>query len=109
MNTEDANDTLELRLTRALDNKPEVAIPAGFAARIASQVAERSEVAVVPARFGLLAARIGMVLLFLALLALAMRAPGHSVLTVTMEWVLCAELAGIAVWYGGVGNFGPQR
>ena len=107
MNPEDANDTLELRLTRALENKPEAAVPAGFAARVASQVAPRRAVAVVPARFGLMAARIGMAVLFLALFVVAMRESGH--LAVTMEWVLCAELAGLAVWYGSIGSFSRQQ
>jgi len=107
MNPEDANDTLELRLTRALENKPEVTVPAGFAARVASQVPARRAVAISPARYGLLATRIGMAVLFLALFVVAMRASDR--IAVTMEWVLCAELAGLAVWYGSFGSFSRQQ
>ena len=109
MNPEDADNTLELRLTRALENKPEVLIPAGFAARVASHVPARRVVALSPARYGLLAARVGMVVLFLALLVVALRASGHSVFAEAMEWILCAELAALAVWYGRAGNFSREQ
>lgn len=89
-------------LTRALERKPAVEAPAGFAARVAGQVPARP-VAVVPAaRYGLMAARIGVGALLLALVVLATRSPGRTVFGIAVEWILCAELAALAAWLSGV-------
>jgi hypothetical protein len=77
-------------------------VPAGFAARVAGQVPVRRAVAVPTARYGLLAARIGMGVLLLALVVLAMRSTGRTIFGVVLEWILCAELAGLAAWLSGV-------
>jgi len=95
-------DPMDARLTRALERTPAVEVPAGFAARVAAQVPVRRAVAVVPARYGLLAARIGMGVLLAALVVVAKRTTGHSVLGMAVEWLLCAELAGLAAWLSGV-------
>ena len=95
-------DSMEERLTRALEAKPAVDVPAGFAARVAGQVPVRKAVAVPTARYGLLAARIGMGVLLLALVAVAMHFPGRTMFGVALEWILCAELAGLAIWLGGM-------
>jgi hypothetical protein len=95
-------DTIDARLTRALERKPAVDVPAEFAARVAAQVPVRRAVALPPARYGLLAARVGMGVLLVALVVLAMRSTGHPVLGEALEWVLCAELAGLALWLSGV-------
>jgi len=71
-------DSMEERLTRALERKPKVDVPAGFAARVAGQVPVRRAFAVPAARYGLLAARIGMGVLLLALVVVAMRFPGRT-------------------------------
>lgn len=98
MNNEDSVDA---RLTRALERKPAVDVPADFAARVAAQVPVRQAVVVVPTRYGLMAARIGMAVLLAALVVVAMRSTGHSVFGIAVEWVLCAELAGLAAWLSG--------
>jgi len=95
-------DSMEERLTRALERKPKVDVPAGFAARVAGQVPVRRAFAVPAARYGLLAARIGMGVLLLALVVVAMRSTGHTMFGVALEWILCAELAGLAAWLSGV-------
>ena len=95
-------DSMEERLTRALERKPKVDVPAGFAARVAGQVPVRRVVAVPTARYGLLAARIGMGVLLLALVVVAMHFPGRTMFGVALEWILCAELAGLAIWLGGM-------
>lgn len=95
-------DSMDERLTRALERKPAVDVPAGFAARVAAQVPQRRPVAVQPARYGLLAARIGMGVLLLALIMAAMHSAGRTVFGVAVEWVLCAELAALAAWLSGV-------
>ena len=95
-------DSMEERLTRALERKPAVDVPAGFAARVAAQVPVRRAVAVPTARYGLLAARIGMGVLLLALVVVAIHFPGRTMFGVALEWILCAELAGLAIWLGGM-------
>jgi hypothetical protein len=95
-------DSMDARLTRVLERKPAVDVPADFAARVVAQVPVRRAVVVVPARYGLLAARAGMAVLLAALVVVAMRTTGHSVFGMAVEWVLCAELAGLAVWLSGV-------
>jgi hypothetical protein len=95
-------DSMDERLTRALERKPAVDMPAGFAARAAGQVPVRRAVAVPTARYGLLAARIGMAVLVVALVVLAMRHAAGTVFGITVEWILCAELVGLAAWLGGV-------
>jgi hypothetical protein len=94
-------DSIDEWLTRALEMKPAVEVPAGFAARVAGQGPVRRAVAVSSARYGLLAARIGMGVLLLALVGVAMRYAGHTVFGTTVEWILCAELAGLAIWLSG--------
>jgi hypothetical protein len=95
-------DSMDARLTRALERKPAVAVLAEFAARVAAQVPVRRAIAVPTPRYGLMAARIGMGLLLLALVGLAMRSTVHTVFGVALEWILCAELAGLALWLSGV-------
>ncbi len=98
-------DALEERVTRALERVPEVTVPADFAARVAAQVPKRSEMAARPARYGWMAMRISMAALVIALLAVAMHATGRSsVLGIALEWVLCAELVGLAIWLSGAWN-----
>lgn len=95
-------DSMEERLTRALERKPKVDVPAGFAARVAGQVPVRRAFAVPAARYGLLAARIGMGVLLLALVVVAIHFPDRTMFGVVLEWILCAELAGLAIWLGGM-------
>ena len=95
-------DSMEERLMRALERKPAVDVPAGFAAQVAAQVPTRREVAAPAARYGLLAAWIGLGVLLLALVVLAMHSTGHTMFGVALEWMLCAELAGLALWLGGM-------
>jgi len=95
-------DALEERVTRALERVPEVRIPAEFAARVVAQVPKRKEIAVRPARYGLMAMRTSVAVLVLALVVVAMHATVRSVIGIALEWVLCAELVALAVWLSGV-------
>jgi hypothetical protein len=102
----DVKDELDERIARALERVPEVTIPAGFAARVAEQVPTRREMAARPARFGWMTMRISMAVLVIALIVVAMLAGGrNSALGIALEWVLCAELAGLAIWLSGAWNF----
>ena len=95
-------DALEERVVRALERVPEVRIPAEFAARVAGRVPKRREIAVRPARYGLMAMRISVAVLVLALVVVAMHATVRSVIGIALEWVLCVELVTLAVWLSGV-------
>jgi len=98
-------DALEERMVRALERVPEVTIPADFAARVAGRLPVRRAIAVTPARYGLLAMRICMALLVLALVVVAMHSGARSVFGIVLEWVLCAELVALAMWMSGARNF----
>jgi hypothetical protein len=95
-------DPMDARLTGALERKPAMDVPADFATRVAAQVPVRPLVALRVPRYGLLAARIGMAVLLVALGLVAMRSNGHPVFGAALEWMLCAELAGLAAWLSGV-------
>jgi hypothetical protein len=95
-------DSIDARLTRALERKPAVDVPADFAVRVAGKAPVRRVVAVPAARYGLAAARIGMGILVIALVVLAMRSTSHTAVGAALQWVLCAELVVLAVWLGGV-------
>jgi len=101
----DGMDALEERVVRALERVSEVRIPAEFAARVAVRVPVRKEIAARPARYGMMAMRISVVVLVLALVVVAMHVGGRSVFVIALEWVLCAELVALAVWLGGARNF----
>ena len=96
---------MEVRLTRALEWKPEVQVPMDFAARVAGQLPMRRPVAVTRARYGLIAMRIAMGVLVVALVAMSMRPAAHTVFGIAMEWVLCAQLAGLVTWQSGAWRF----
>ena len=99
----DATYELDERIVRALERAPDVTVPAEFAARVAGRLPERRAFAVRPARYGLMAMRISMAALVIALLLVAMYAGQRgNVVARSMEWLLCIELVGLAVWQGRV-------
>jgi hypothetical protein len=102
-------DAVSLRVVSALERKPEVDVPAGFAARVAAQLPARRVAAVTPARYGMMAIRIGIAALVVALVAVGMHSSGRPVFGITLEWILCAELVGLAVWQSGVRSFNGPR
>jgi hypothetical protein len=95
-------DSMDARLTRALERKPAVAVPAGFAARVAGQMPVRNAVTVPPARYGRAAMWIGMAVLVVVLVVVTMHFHGRTMFGLALEWILCAELAGLAAWLSGV-------
>jgi hypothetical protein len=97
-----SEELMDARLTRALERKPAVDVPADFAVRVAQQVPLRGAVRLPTARYGPTAMRVGMAVLVVVLVAVATRSSGQTVLGVMLEWILCAELVALAVWLGGV-------
>ncbi|HMF62730.1 MAG TPA: hypothetical protein VK608_01490 [Edaphobacter sp.] len=92
--------SMEERLIRALEARPAVPIPADFAARVASQVPAKRPVSLTPTHYGRNTVLISMVALVVALLALALHNADSSTLGRTLEWILCAQLLSLAVWFG---------
>ncbi len=94
-------DALDLRIVAALEQRPEVAIDAGFAARVAARVPRPR--AVRRALTPVVGRRVGMVALVVLLVAITAAAPAsasHSVAAMAVEWSLCAEFLGVALWLG---------
>src|SRR5438270_753248 len=77
-----------------------VTVPADFAARVAKMAPAKRAVTATP-RYGMWAAQAAMVLLVAGLIAVSR---DRSVAGVALQWVLCAELAGLAVWKWGLGK-----
>jgi hypothetical protein len=103
-NTPDA-DEMEQRLIRALETRPAVQIPAGFAARIASQLPARRPIAVTPTHYGRKVMVICMVVLGVALLA-AFALQGMVVPPVVQVtgWILYVQFLALVVWFGMRGS-----
>jgi hypothetical protein len=92
---------LEAAITRALDRKPEVAVPVDFAARVRSALPAQVKV---KARrsVGREAAMVAAAGLVLALCVLAphARRPSFESVAFDLEMVLVVELMGVAMWLG---------
>lgn len=101
MNPQEAlSAEMDARLVQALETRPELSVPADFAARIASQLPEQRPVLLTPRYYGRNAMVISMVVLVAALLALALHSAGNSPLWIALEWIVCAQIVSLAVWLG---------
>ena len=91
---------LEERIVRELERVPDLSssIPADFAARVAAKVPASRDVSVTPARYGRSVIWVSLAALFIVLLVLAGLGLGRSALGVAIEWCLCAQFLGLAVW-----------
>ena len=91
LNPEEAfQKELDARLVRALEARPETAIPTSFAARVASQMPARRPVLLRPTHYGQRAMVLCLVVLAVVVLGLALHNIGHTTMGLTMEW-LCAH------------------
>jgi hypothetical protein len=91
---------MDARLVRALEARPAVEIPAGFAARVAGQLPERRSVSLTPRHYGRNAMVVCMVVLGVVLLGLALDHTGGTTLGVALEWFICAQFVALAMWLG---------
>jgi predicted phage tail protein len=99
LNTADAE--MDQRLTRALEARPVVDIPADFAARVARQLPDRRAIAVTPTHYGRKAMAICMVVLGVALLVgFVMRGAAMPPMVQVVGWILYAQFLGLVVWFG---------
>jgi len=99
-NAATGNAELEHAMTRALEQVPEPAIPADFAARVAAKARTlpQPKPAVVT-QYGRRTAFAAAVLLTVLLFVLAPHAsPGSNSLGFALEMLLFVELGGLAIW-----------
>jgi len=89
---------LDQRLIHALEAAPEVHAPADFAARVVSRLPARRSVSVTRTHYGYYAMLAGMVILLATLLLLAPQTADRSLFELTLQWLLCAQFIGLAVW-----------
>jgi hypothetical protein len=95
---EDKMNSLDARIILALESAPRAEIPAGFAARVASQLPARPTVVLTPGRYGQRAALACLLVLLVLMLAIAHKATGSSLYWSSIEWIFCAQFAALAVW-----------
>lgn len=96
-------DQLDARIVAALERAPQIQIPGGFAARVASQVPAAIALPDAPPfaiRYGKAAVVLSMVLCAAAMVLLAPRATGHAIFWMSLEWMLCAQFCVLAAWWG---------
>ncbi|HTH52615.1 MAG TPA: hypothetical protein VL495_01610 [Edaphobacter sp.] len=93
---------LDARIVEELERLPDLsaAIPADFAARVAAKVPARRSVAVRTTHYGRTLMMLSLVVLFVALVALAMRGAAGSAIGTALEWTLCIQFLAFAVWMG---------
>jgi hypothetical protein len=95
----DANE-FEDAITRALDRKPEVAVPADFAAKVRASLPAQPKVRA-QRSVGQITAGVAAVGLVLALWVLAPHArPSFGSVAFDLEMVLVVELMGVVTWLG---------
>jgi predicted anti-sigma-YlaC factor YlaD len=88
-------------LTVALDTKPEVVVPADFAARVAAMVPARQEKRVTartPRHWGVISA-MAFVTVMLAVCFMGPK-PDHSWVGLVFVMLVASEIAGLALWLG---------
>jgi hypothetical protein len=89
---------LDSRIVQALENLPEVQIPANFAARVASRIPARPAISLRATHYGKAAMLLSMAVLLITLLALAGDRHVTSTLGLALQWTLCAQFIGLVVW-----------
>ena len=98
---EECDACMDAWLTTVLDEKPEVAIPQDFAARIAAQLPARLPQRAVsrrPPHLGLAGAMAVVTVLLVA--CFAGPDPAHSWIGVVFVMLVATEIAGLALWLG---------
>lgn len=97
-----AERELDARVVEQLERLPDLsaAIPADFAARVAAQVPARRPVPVRTTHYGRMLMIFGLVVLFVALVVLAIRGSAGSTIGMALEWTLCVQFLAFAVWIG---------
>jgi hypothetical protein len=92
-----ATEHLDQRLIRALETVPEPHIPAGFAARVASQLPARRPVSLTPTHFGYTAMLLGLVVTLAAMVVFALHSGGRVAFGLP-ESLLLTQFIVLAIW-----------
>ena len=106
INTEEGlHRALDAKIVQTLEMQPNVAIPDGFAARMASQVparrpAARRAVLLRRTHYGLKAMAASLIALAIMLIALVANHFGHTAVGQVMEWIIYSQFLLLAVWFG---------
>jgi ABC-type transport system involved in cytochrome c biogenesis permease subunit len=93
----DEMEHLEQRIIRALETVPKPHIPAGFAARVASQLPAGRPVSLRPTHYGQSAMWIGVVLTLVTMLALALQANGRPIFGLAESFLLTLFVV-LVIW-----------
>ncbi|ADV82318.1 hypothetical protein [Terriglobus saanensis] len=96
INQDDA--MLDALIVQALETQPQPAIPADFAARIASRLPARKQASFRPRYFGLAFSWIGAIALIVALFFLAPSPAGVSSAGAWIELFVCTQFLCLVVW-----------
>ncbi len=100
MSKTDEAKELEAAITRALDRRPEIAVPADFAARVRAALPAQPKVRA-RRSVGQTAAVAGAAVLMVGLCWLAPHArPNFASVAFDLEMLLVVELAAVAAWLG---------
>jgi Flp pilus assembly protein TadB len=92
---------MEQRLTRALEARPGVEIPADFAARVAGQLPKRRPIELTPTYYGRKMMVVCMVVLGVALLiAFVLHGVAVPAVVQVTGWILYGQFLGLVVWFG---------
>jgi hypothetical protein len=90
---------LDAQVVEALERRPRVVIPVGFAARVALHASSlRTHVPVRAPRFGSMAVVICAVLSAAAMVLVAPRTAGHDAFWMALQWVLCGQFCALTAW-----------
>jgi ABC-type transport system involved in cytochrome c biogenesis permease subunit len=93
----DEMEHLEQRIIRVLETVPEPHIPAGFAARVVSQLPAERPVSLTPTHYGQSAMWIGVVLTLATMLALALQANGRPTFGLAESFLLTLFVV-LVIW-----------
>jgi hypothetical protein len=90
----------EEQIVKVLEQTPDLpfSIPADFAERVAKRVPVRHPVAVKETQYGWTIMKCSFVVLLVLLVVVAIQGAGRSAIGTAVEWSLCAQFVGIAVW-----------
>jgi hypothetical protein len=92
------SESLDARITLALETAPRPEIPADFAARISRQLPPHAALVLTPGRYGQRAAAFCVVVLMVLMLAFARLANPGSLYWFSIESIFCAQFVLLAVW-----------
>lgn len=94
----EAMEHLDQRIVRVLEIQPQVAVPADFASRVASQLPAKRPVSLTTTHYGQSAMLIGILISLAALVVLTLNPVGPARFGL-LESMLFAQFIGLVVWF----------